>query len=85
MWYDGYSAEEPAKIDFSSRKWVRVRKNIEYVEGDGEFIEPHWHYLERKIAKEDWDLFQEVQGHETTLDDVQNALIELAEMLVGGN
>jgi hypothetical protein len=45
MWYDGYSAEEPAKIDFSSRKWVRVRKNIEYVEGDGEFIEPHWHYL----------------------------------------
>lgn len=84
MWYDGYSAEKPTEVDFSSKKWVRVRKDIEYVAGDGEFVEPHWHYKERKIPREDWDLFVSVQSHEASIEDLEDAIIEIAEMVVGG-
>ena len=87
-WYDAYDTRDkehqPEAVNFSSRNWVKVRKDFEYVEGDGELIEPHWHFLEKKIAKEDWEIFQSVQGHDVALDDVYSALTELAGIIVGG-
>lgn len=82
-WYDAYSSEKPEQVDFTSKKWVRIRKNIEFVPGD-DIIEPHWHFLEKKIRREDWDLFKEVQEHDTTLDDIMDGMVELAELIVGG-
>lgn len=84
-WYDAYSSQEPERIDFSSKKWVRVRKDIEFVEGDGEYIEPHYRYKEKKIRREDWELFQDVQKHDTTIDDIMDGMVELAELITGGN
>ena len=69
-WFEAYSLEKPEQVDFTSKKWVRVRKNIEFVPGDGEYIEPHWKFLEKKIRREDWELFKEVQNHDTSIDDI---------------
>lgn len=87
-WYDAYDTSDrehkPDSVVFTDRRWVRVRKDFEYIEGDGEFIEAHWHFMEKKIAKEDWEIFQSVQGHDVALDDVYSALTELAGIIVGG-
>lgn len=87
-WYDAYDTRDkehqPEAVNFSSRNWVKVRKDFEYVEGDGEFIEPHWHFLEKKIAKEDWDIFCDVQKQEITIDDIIDGMIELAGLITGG-
>ena len=63
---------------------MRVRKNIEFVPGDGEYIEPHWKFLEKKIRREDWELFKEVQNHDTSIDDIMDGMVELAELITGG-
>lgn len=82
-WYEAYSSEKPEQVDFTSKKWVRVRKDIVFVPGD-DIIEPHYKYLEKKIKREDWDLFKEVQNHGSEIVDVMDALVELADMIVGG-
>ena len=83
-WFEAYSLEKPEQVDFTSKKWVRVRKNIEFVPGDGEYIEPHWKFLEKKIRREDWELFKEVQNHDTSIDDIMDGMVERAELITGG-
>ena len=82
-WYEAYSSEKPEQVDFTSKKWVRIRKDIEFVPGD-DIIERHYKYLQKKIKREDWDLFKEVQNHGSEIDDVMDALVELADTIVGG-
>ena len=51
----------------------------------GEVINPgHWEWMEAKILKNDWETFLKVIGHDESIEDCQNALIELAEMIVEG-
>ena len=82
-WYEAYSSEKPEQVDFTSKKWVRVRKDIEFVPGD-DIIESHYKYLEKKIKREDWELFKEVQNHDTSIDDIKDGMVELAELITGG-
>ena len=82
-WYEAYSGEKPEQVDFTSKKWVRVRKDIEFVPGD-DIIEPHYKYLEKKIKREDWELFKEVHNHDTSIDDIMDGMVELAELITGG-
>ena len=89
MWYRAENGDSirPAAIDqTSSRIYVYVRKNITFVEesGEGEFFRPaHYEWLEAKILKTNWDIYEKVIGHDDALDDVYSALIELAEMIAG--
>ena len=89
MWYEveNCSMTKPADIDkVSSGQYVYVRKNFEEVpeSGEGEqVISAHWKWMEIKIPKADWELYEQVIGHGEALDDVYAALTELAEMIVG--
>lgn len=85
MWYSNENGDlvRPSEIDReSSRKYVYVRKNIEEVEAT-EDIPAHYRWQEIKIPQADWAVYEKVIDHDGTLDDVQNALIELAEIIVG--
>ena len=84
MWnhIDG-SGVRPQELDTtSSKKFVYVRKNIVLVE-ETEERGAHYEWDEAKIAKEDWEVYEQVLAHDTALDDVYAALTELAE-LIGG-
>ncbi len=74
----------PAELDVSSsRRYVYLRRRIERVpaSGDGEELVPaHYRWEERKITKEDWAV-QELLRQETALEDVYEALAELAGLL----
>ena len=89
MWYKSSngSLDRPAEVDRTSSKvYVIVRKDfVEIpVSGEGEEIIPaHYEWQECLIKKEDWELFEKVIGHDSALDDVYDALAELAEMIVG--
>ena len=91
MWYHAESGTsvKPSELDTtSSKKWNYIRKDfvmVDPVTEGGEVIVPgHWEWLEAKILKNDWETFTKVIEHEGTLDDVQNALVELAELIVEG-
>lgn len=91
VWYKAESGNsvKPAETDTtSSRKWNYIRKDFELVAEvvqDEEIVIPeHWEWLEAKILKNDWETFQKVLGHDGSIEDCQNALIELAEIIVGG-
>lgn len=92
IWYMAASGDsiKPHSTDTtSSKKWNYLRKDFTFVDPQtdehGEVINPgHWEWMETKILKSDWETIQKVLAHDTTLDDVQNALIELAEMIVEG-
>lgn len=60
MWYDAYMQcdNPPEEIDTkSSPKWVYIRKDFTFVRGDALTVD-HWKYKERRIKKEDWELFR---------------------------
>ena len=83
MWHDSYSTEKLDEVDTtSSRDWVYLRKNFEYIEGSDD-TDGYWHYLEKIISKENWELYQLIKNHDLALDDIYDALAELAEMIVG--
>ena len=85
MWRKVYSAtdEQPDVLDVtSSKKWNYVRKDFVYIEGT-EDNPAHWEFLEMKVLKSDWELFSSVMDHGEALDDVYDALAELAEMIGG--
>ena len=91
IWYKAESGNsiKPAETDTtSSKKWNYIRKDFEFfdpVSDQGEVIIPgHWEWLEAKVLKNDWETFQKVLGHDESIEDCQNALIELAEMIVEG-
>ena len=89
-WYIAESGDienKPSELDTtSSKRYNYVRKDFERVEpvwdGD-ECISPaHWTWMEKKVLKSDWETFTKVMVHDGTLEEVQDALIELAEMIV---
>ena len=91
IWYKAESGNstKPAETDTtSSKKWNYIRKDFEFVEevADREkVITPaHWEWLEAKVLKNDWETLQKVLGHDVSIEDCQNALIELAEIIVEG-
>lgn len=91
MWYkvENGSVEKPVVLDQTSSKvYVYVRKDFVEVpasgeEGTSEYRPTHWEWMECKIRKEDWVIFEKVLGHDDALDDVYAALTELADMIVG--
>ena len=77
------SSVKPAELDTtSSNVWNYIRKDFVLVPADDERPE-HWQWLENKISKEDWETYQNVMEHGQALDDVYDALTELAEIIVG--
>lgn len=91
MWYksENGSMTKPDAVDkASSANYVYVRKDFVEVaesgkEGDAGHRPAHWEWMECKIPKADWDVYEKVIGHDEALDDVYAALTELAEMIVG--
>lgn len=88
MWYESEndSLIRPSDVDqTSSQVYVYLRKNIEVVsettKGD-ETIPAHYKWNEIKIPKEVWEIAKETFEHGEALDDVYEALAELAEMIV---
>ena len=87
MWYKNENGDltRPADIDSTlSKKYVYVRKDFKQIEATEE-IPAHWEWLETKVLKEDWEIYQNVIEHGNALDDVYAALTELAELIEGGN
>lgn len=88
MWYDVINSEaiRPAEVDTtSSRVYAYIRRNITLVDEvkDGETVIPaHYRWQELRIPREMWEVAEKVLGHDAALDDVYDALAELAEMLV---
>lgn len=88
MWKKAQNSS-PVKPDAadtaSSKKWNYIRRNFVFVEerkSGQEVTEPeHWEWEEQKVLKEDWDTYQTILGHDSTLNDVQDAIIELAEIM----
>lgn len=76
----------PFELDTTSSKiYNYVRRNIEEEQreqSDGSTMTMYV-FDELKIKKSDWELFQTVSDSQTRINDVEDALIELAE-LIGG-
>ncbi len=84
MWYENANGEDirPAEIDSTSSKvYVYVRKDFEHIEATEE-DSAHYKWKEMKIPKEMWEVCKMALSHENALDDVYDALTELAEMVV---
>ena len=87
MWYkseNGSSTKPPAIDSTSSKKFVYVRKDFTLIPADEDKPE-HWEWMEQKVRKEDWELYEKVIGHDDALDDVYAALTELAEIIAEGD
>lgn len=71
---------KPAAIDATtSRKFVFVRKDFEEVptiDQDGEQIGTHWEYMEQKIQKEDWEIYEQVATNTNGITDLENGICE---------
>lgn len=83
MWYVTENGTDtcPVALDkVSSKKWVYIRKDFTYIE-ETEGNPAHYSYMEKKVPKDDWAIYEEVINHGEALDDVYNALAELAEMI----
>lgn len=89
MWYEVENGNltRPSDVDTtSSHVYVYVRRNITLVEEvkDGEEIvtPSHYRWEEMKIPREMWEVCSKVMSHDSALNDVYDALAELAEMIV---
>ena len=76
-------AVRPSEVDqTSSNEYIYVRRSIEYVEsvGEGDDERPaHYQWEETRIPKDAWEIFLQTEDNRAALDDVYDALIELAE------
>ena len=92
MWYksENGNLNRPSAIDMeSSRTVVYIRKDFRIVQerqdpDTGETIPAHYEWMECKIPKEDWEIYEKALGHDSALDDVYAALTELAELIIEG-
>lgn len=81
MWKNVESTIKPSELDMSSdSSVVYVRKNIKKVKKEEDTV---YQYEENEIPKEDWELYQKISENTNDISDVQDALIELAEIIVG--
>lgn len=79
-WAKSESGVRPAELDTeSSNHFNYIRKNIEETKNEEEQI--MYVYDELKIAKEDWELFNTVNDSATRIAEVEDALLELAELI----
>ena len=90
MWYtneNGNSVKPSALDQDSSKKFVYVRKDFEEVPESGEGdqkIPAHWKWLETKIPKEDWMIYEQVLENADDVETLSGAIAELAEISGGG-
>ena len=90
MWIhaENSSSVKPAAIDrTSSSRVIYVRKDfveIPEAELDGQTYPAHWSYSEQAIPVEDWEAYNEIIANAQGLSDVQDALLELAGIIEGG-
>lgn len=83
MWKIVEYNEKPLELDKdSSSVYVYIRKNIaeENRESDG-YSSTVYTCDEQKIFKTNWELYEKLITHDGALSDVEDALIELAEMI----
>ena len=79
MWRKSESKIKPVLIDTtSSQAVVYVRKNIEEVTRDDETL---YVYDEQEVKKEDWDLYKTVLDNSSELADIEDALVEIANLI----
>lgn len=79
MWRKSESKIKPVLIDTtSSQTVVYVRKNIEEVTRDDETL---YVYDEQEVKKEDWDLYKTVLDNSSELADIEDALVEIANLI----
>lgn len=82
MWKTVESGVMPEVVDeTSSKTYVYVRKDIKEVKREDDTI---YEYQEQAIKKEDWELYQTINNHTNELSDVEDALMELAEIIMEG-
>ena len=70
MWYrnENGGIEKPSDMDkTTSSVYVYVRKDFEFVEGTEE-IPAHWAWMERKIKKDDWELYVQTETNTANID-----------------
>lgn len=83
MWYYSEATTPPQQIDsVSSKKVVYVTKDVEEFEReiDGETV-TMYRWLEQKVPKADWKLYQNVMQNSSDISDANDALVELAELI----
>lgn len=82
------SDNRPTEVDMTSGEYVIVRRNItraEEVQENNDTVFPaHYCWEEMKIPRAMWDVCRTVFDHESALDDVYEALTELAGMIEEG-
>ena len=81
MWMKSSNGEstKPAEAEFS-QAGVIVRRNFHKIEATEEMPE-HWEYEEWQMTKDQYDVYQVML---TETGDIEDALIELAEIIAGG-
>lgn len=86
-WYKSSNNDstKPSEIDETSSKVVvYIRKDFAEVptlDIDGKEIGTHWEYMEKKVKKEDWEIYTKVISNEGDITDAQLAICELYEMI----
>ena len=83
MWYKVENGENirPSDIDVtSSRVYVYIRKNIKLIE-QKDNIPTHYEWEETKIPQEVWMFCEKTLNHDNAINDIYDALIELAELI----
>lgn len=85
MWYKAEYSNMPLEIDnVSSSEYVYVRRNIAKEEKKNEDdVETIYVCEEQKILKKDWELYENILSHNVELSEIQDALIELSEIISG--
>lgn len=82
MWYDAEYSTRPLEVDETiSASFVYLRKDIEETKKEEDVI---YTCKEKQIPKSDWELYRKILSHDVELSEVQDALIELSEMIVEG-
>ena len=84
-WKHAESTNRPLELDTTiSKVYNFVRKNIveKQVETEGETI-TMYEYDELMVPKADWLLFESMADSESRISDVEDAVIELAEIIGG--
>lgn len=83
MWERRESKERPATLDTTSSKiYNYVRKNIRTETRDvAEDQETLYVFDEQKVRKEDWDTYENVIRNSADIEDITDALVELAGLI----
>lgn len=78
MWYQAENSDstKPSEIDTtSSQSYNYVRKDFEELpiyDQLGQQIGTHWRYLENKVKKEDWEIYNSLSKQEADIASVEN-------------